>query len=240
MPTTGPKFPTLGTSVSESPWLDNAWTTPTNIYTDNAATANVTATSFDAPDQTYVLKATGFDFSAIPDNATILGVECKVNAWYRSGQGAGSIDLMQLLNASRVKVGTNQCLTPVALTTDAATIITKGGAADLWGNALTPAWVKDPDFGVALGILATAANADVDVDYVTLEVTYSIPVSGAGNIATAEAFGTALVRLLPTNGTIYSAGGILGPDEVEEQGKGMPGSSFGIPMHKYIIHSERR
>lgn len=175
MATTGAKFPTLGTSVSESPWSDNAWTTPTNIYSDNAATANVTASSFDSPDQTYVLKATGFDFSEIPDDATILGVECKVNAWYRSGQGSGSIDLMQLLDTSRAKVGTNQCSSPVALTTTNSTIITKGGASDLWGCELTPAWVKDADFGVAIGILATAANADVDVDYVTLAITYSAP-----------------------------------------------------------------
>lgn len=175
MATTGAKFPTLGTSVSESPWSDNAWTTPTNIYSDNAETANVTASTYDNGDQTYVLKATGFDFSEIPDDATILGVECKVNAWYRSGTGAASMDLLQLLDASRAKVGTNQCSSAVALTTTNTTIITKGGAADLWGNELTPAWVKDADFGVAIGILATANNSDVDVDYVTLEITYSAP-----------------------------------------------------------------
>jgi hypothetical protein len=43
--------------------------------------------------------------------------------------------------------------------------------------------VKDPDFGVAIGVLSTAANTDVDVDYVTLEVTYNPPVTGSGTIA---------------------------------------------------------
>ncbi|MCA9361927.1 hypothetical protein KC906_00990, partial [Candidatus Kaiserbacteria bacterium] len=170
---TGQVYPTLGTSVSESPWSDNAWTTPTNIYTDNAATANVTASTFDSYDQTYVLKATGFDFSSIPDSATILGVTVRVNAWYRSGQGAASIDLCQLLDTSRAKVGTNKCSTPTALTTTNSTVITFGGSSDTWGNALTPAWLKDADFGVALGMLATEANSDVDVDYVSIEVTYT-------------------------------------------------------------------
>jgi hypothetical protein len=186
MATTGEKYPTLAVTAAESPWIDNDWTTPTNVYSDNAATANVTATSFDSPDQTYVLKATGFDFSSIPDGSTILGVTCRVNAWYRSGQGAGSMDLMQLLDVSKAKVGTNQCATPVALTTVNTTIITKGGAADLWGNALTAAWVKDPDFGVALGILATAANADVDIDYVTLEIEYTPPPTRRGQVSWAE------------------------------------------------------
>jgi hypothetical protein len=175
MATTGQKFPTLGESVAETPWLDNTWTTPTNIYTENGSTANVTATSFDTPDQTYVLKATGFDFSSIPDSSTINGVICRTNAWYRTGQGSGAIDLLQLLNTSKVRVGSSQCFTPVALTVNTSTIITKGSSTDLWGNALTPAWVKNLSFGVGLGIIARAANADVDVDYITLEIDYTPP-----------------------------------------------------------------
>jgi len=184
--TTGQVYPTLGTTVAESPWLDNTWTKPTNIYSDNAATANVTAPSYDNGDQTYVLKATGFDFSAIPDGSTINGITARINAFYRSGQGSGSMDLCQLLDISRAKVGTNKCSTPVALTTTTSTIITQGSASDLWGNVLTSTWVKDPDFGIAMGILATAANADVDVDYVTLEVSYTPPTTTISNFVTAE------------------------------------------------------
>lgn len=173
--TTGEVFPTLGTSVSEAPWSDNGWTTPTNIYLDNAATANVTANTYDSPDQTFVLKATGFDFSSIPDGSTINGVTARINSFYRTGQGAGSIDLCQLLNVSRAKVGTNQCSTAVVLTTTTSTIIVKGGPTDTWGNALTTAWIKDPDFGIAIGILSTGINSEVDVDYVTLEIAYTPP-----------------------------------------------------------------
>ena len=186
MVTSGAKYPTLGETISESPWSDNTWVAPTNIYADDAATAYVTAPTFDAPDQTYVLKATGFDFSAIPDNATILGVICRVNAWH--AKGSGSLDLCQLLDTSKAKVGTNQCATSVPLTTDDTTIITKGADNDLWENGLTPAWVKSSNFGVALGMLATAANADVFIDYVTLEIYYSTPSGNIYNESPADSF----------------------------------------------------
>lgn len=172
--TTGQVYPTLGATVSETPWSDDTWNTPTNIYSDNAATANVIASTFDNGDQTWVLKATGFDFSSIPDDATINGVTVRVNAWYRSGQGSGSLDLCQLLNVAKVKSGTNNCSTPTALTTTNSTVITKGSSSDLWGLALTPAWLKTAGFGVALGVLSTAANTDADIDYVTIEVTYTV------------------------------------------------------------------
>src|SRR5512139_1543824 len=148
MATTGAKAPTSATSVSESPWSDDTWVNPTNIY--GAGEASVTATSFDAGDQTYVLKAQGFDFSAVPDGSVINGVTCVINARYATV--VVSIDLCQLLNTSGSKVGTNHCATPVPLTTTAADY-TEGGAADLWGNELTAAWVKNSNFGVAIGCL---------------------------------------------------------------------------------------
>ncbi len=181
--TTGEVYPSLGTSVSESPWSVNGWNTPTNIYSDNGATANVTAASYDTGDQTFVLKATGFDFSGIPDGSTINGATARINTFYRSGQGSGSVDLCQLLNISRAKVGTNKCSAPIPLTTNTGTILTIGGGSDVWGNALTTSWIKDPDFGIAIGILATENNADVDVDYVTLEISYTPPPSGSVSAA---------------------------------------------------------
>src|SRR4030066_1476164 len=173
MATTGAKYPTAAVTVSEAPWSDNDWTTPGNIYADDGATANVTAATFGAPDQTFVLKAYTFDFSAIPDGSTIDGVICVVNTYYANG--SVSIDLMQLLNTSLAKVGTNQCATPVALGTGTGGTVAKGSSSDKWGNLLTAAWVRNSNFGVALGFLATGNNADVFVDYVTLEVYYTPP-----------------------------------------------------------------
>jgi len=171
MASTGEVFPTLGTTTAEAPWSDNAWADPTNIYADDGSTASVTPANFDSGDQTQVLKASGFDFSGIPAGATIDGVICRVNTWY--DDGGVYIALMQLLDTARAKVGTNQYAVPAELSNDDTTILTKGGAADLWGNALNLAWVQDADFGIALGFTAKDDNADVFVDYVTLEVYYT-------------------------------------------------------------------
>ena len=173
MATTGQVFPGSAESVSESPWSDNTWTAPTNILADDGNEASVTAGSYDAPDQTFVLKAFNFDFSGIPDGSTINGVTARFEARVASTDDA-DVDLCQLLDTSRAKVGTNKASTPIDITTT-STVYTQGGASDLWGNSLTAAWVKDPDFGIALAYLATAANADVFFDYVTLEIDYTPP-----------------------------------------------------------------
>ncbi len=215
MTSTGEKFPTAAATAAESPWLDNDWNTPGNVTADDGNTANCIAASFDSPDQTFVLKATGFDFSSIPDGSTINGVTARVNAWFRSGQGSGSLDLCQLLDTSAAKVGTNQCATPVALTTTTTTIITKGSASDQWGNSLTAAWVKNSNFGIALGVLATAANADVDIDYVTLEIDYTAPVvpndgEATGAIAWASSATGTTVRSGAGTGAIAWVGSATG------------------------------
>lgn len=172
MSTTGQVLPTAAVTAAEDPWLDNDWVSPANIY--GAGEASVTAATFDAGDQTYVLKAYTFDFSAIPDGSTIDGVIVTVNARYATA--AVSIDLCQLLDVSRAKVGTNKCSTPTALTTSAADY-TFGTSSDKWGNSLTAAWVKDADFGVAIGCLAGStgnSNNDVYIDYVKMEVYYTV------------------------------------------------------------------
>lgn len=170
---TGEKYPTLGQSILESPWSDNGWTAPANIYADDGLTASVTSSTFDTGDQTRVLKATGFDFSSIPDGSSIDGVIARINSWYTAG--SGSIDLIQLLDTTQVRVGINQAVTAIPLGTDNAAIITSGSSTDLWGNALTASWIKDPNFGIGIGIIATGNNADVFVDYVTIEVYYTPP-----------------------------------------------------------------
>ena len=168
MADTGAKVPTGATTTPEDPWLDNAWANPTNIY--GAGEASVTAATFDNNDQTEVLKAYGFDFSAIGDSDEILGVIVTINA--RADTTSVGIDLVQLLDVSRAKVGTNKSDTSQRLTTGAADY-NFGAADDKWGNELTPAWVKDPDFGVAIGGHAYTNNSEIYIDSVTITVYYA-------------------------------------------------------------------
>src|SRR4030065_120274 len=139
----GPFLPTAAETVAEAPWNDAncTWLNPAKIY--GAGESEVPRSSCASPDQTYVLKAYGFDFSAIPDGATINAVQVVINARY--AVAAVSLDLCQLLDISRAKVGTNKYATPQGLTTSAADY-TIGGAADKGGNALDAARGKGPDF----------------------------------------------------------------------------------------------
>ena len=177
--TTEPKYPQSATTAAEDPWLDDDWVSPTNIYADDTNYASVTSNTYDATDQTYVLKAYNFDFSAIPADATILGVTCVVSAWTAAAK-VQSLDLCQLLDTAGAKVGTNLAATPIQVgVVEGGTLAPIGGASNLWGNVLTPVWVKNSNFGVALGFISGTDNSDIFVDYVTLEVVYQLAAASA-------------------------------------------------------------
>jgi len=190
---TGALFPTSAANVVSAPHSAENWVNPSNIGADDATNASITAATFDSPDQSSLLIA-HFNLAALPSGAAIRGVRVIVNCYYANG--TVSMDLLQLLDVSGNPVGTNQCATPVALGTATSGLVTKGGNADQWGNALTDTWVKDADFGVAIGMAATGANADVFVDYVTLEVFYTGgSITGTVNQVTETDIAQAISRI---------------------------------------------
>ncbi|HUS74276.1 MAG TPA: hypothetical protein VMY06_14545, partial [Sedimentisphaerales bacterium] len=172
MATTGAKYPAVASTTSEAPYDHLTWIDPDNIKNNTGSYSYIDDAAFDSGIESYVLKAKGFDFSAIPAGATILGITVKVEAYYTVG--ACGIALAQLLDVDGAKVGTNLASTPIPITVTTPTVITIGAADNLWGNSLTAAWVKDADFGVALAVIPTGNNSNVYIDYVTMEVTYSL------------------------------------------------------------------
>lgn len=182
MATTGEKFAGAAETIAESPWLDNTWVSPLNaVGVNNGTNASVTDATYDSGDQTFVLKCYGYDFSSIPAGSTIDGVIVRCYG-VEEQAGAGAIGLVQLLSTARAKVGTNLAATEVAVDTNPTTY-TFGSSTELWGNALTEAWVKDPDFGVAFGMWARAANTDVVVDAISIEVFYTAPPPKSTSVA---------------------------------------------------------
>jgi hypothetical protein len=198
MPDTGAKVPTGATTTNEDPWLDEAWVNPANIY--GAGEASVTAATFDNGDQTAVLKAYGFDFSAIPDGNNIDGILVTINA--RADSTNVGIDLVQLLDISRAKVGSNRSNTSQRLTTGAANY-NFGGATDKFDNALTAAWVKDADFGVAVGGHAYTANSQIWIDSVVMTVYHSTP---SADKSLADSGSGADVQSISAVGTLLDSG----------------------------------
>ena len=186
--TTGEKMPTSATTSATGAHIDDDFVRTAAIMTANAGTADaacISAATFDAGDQTYILKATNFDFSGILAGSQINGVICRFEGWANtSGATAVSVacDLAQLLNTSRTETGENivsSGLWTTVFLSATTGIVSLGNSANLWSCALTADWVKNANFGVALGFITGINNTDVFIDYVTLEIVYTPPAAVA-------------------------------------------------------------
>jgi len=168
------KFPTSATTSDLSTWANTsiAWQSTTALYADDGADACITVGTFDNGIYSPALKVTNFDFDAIPVDATITGVIMRAQA--RHAVSSCAFQLAKLLDTSRNDAGTNVLATTSQITSTADSIISVGASTDTWGNALDVAWVKNANFGVAIGGQAQGNNCDVFIDYVTLEVCYTI------------------------------------------------------------------
>ena len=165
------KYTGLGQSTLEAPYDDNAWTSPTNIYSDNAVYSSVTATTYDTNDYTYLLKATTFGF-AIPSGVTINGIKVEMECYNDSGE-TGKDVVFQLTKNGTARVGTNKATNANWATSP--TIITYGGSADLWGTTWTPTEINASTFGIHMVNQATAENADIYVDYIRITIYFTSP-----------------------------------------------------------------
>jgi len=186
--TTGEKYPTSATTSATGAHIDDDFVRTAAIMTANVGTADaacISASTFDAGDQTYILKATNFDFSGILAGSQINGVICRFEGWANtSGATAVSVacDLAQLLDTSRAETGENivsSGLWTTVFLSATTGIVSLGNSANLWSCALTADWVKNANFGVALGFITGVANTDVFIDYVTLEIVYTPPAAVA-------------------------------------------------------------
>jgi hypothetical protein len=165
MATTGNIFPGTGSSVARS--TATAWTTPTNIGSDNGSDATCNS---GASGSAYLV-ASNFNLASIPSDATILGFTVRVEA---SEHTAGTETLnAQLQGSVAALVGSSKTSN---ISGTAKVVYTYGGAADMWGTSLTVAEIQDSDFGVRLWFTTTH---DVRIDYVTVAVEYSAGVDDA-------------------------------------------------------------
>lgn len=176
-------------SVSENPWDDTTWNNPGYALTDNEDFA-ITASGFANNNKSYVLKAYNFDLSSIPSGAEIKGVVVRIESF--AWNSAAQIGLVQLLDTSRSKTGTNKASTPVSFIGqyDFNESYTFGGETDLWGNALTESWVKNSNFGVAIGVISNQTDAEAYIDRVAIEVYYTESIPAVTAEPDSMSFGT--------------------------------------------------
>src|SRR5688572_21577793 len=193
MASTGNILPQTGESVDRAGLT--AWTTPGNVVSDNATDATCNATGSD------YLVARNFNLSAVPDGATITGILVRVEASEHSTSTEPL--LAQLQNEAGTLVGSAKSTSNEgSISGTAKAVYTYGSTSDLWGATLTPAIVKDPDFGVRLWF--TTAH-DIRIDFVTLAVEYAVPVTVAPGVGAGLLAGLAATLAITAN-TIVSSG----------------------------------
>ncbi|MCC7301752.1 MAG: T9SS type A sorting domain-containing protein [Bacteroidia bacterium] len=116
--------------------------------------------------------AHGFGFS-IPLNALITGITVEVE---RSADipGIASDSVMRLVPMNWAVVGNNYAVPNVFGSTDS--VVTYGGATDLWGYPFTVNEVNSPDFGLAYIIKnnSSALSPTICIDHIQLRVDYTL------------------------------------------------------------------
>jgi hypothetical protein len=139
---------------------------PNGVY----AKANPVSGSFSGTRRLLVMNFA--DMTAIPDNATILGIEVSITRYGISPPTVRD-NVVQLVKAA-ILVGDNKALTTAWPTADAAQIY--GGPADLWGTTWSKSDLTHANFGVALAVRpVTTDGGQAWVDSISMKVYYETP-----------------------------------------------------------------
>lgn len=168
MATQGPN--SAGAGADDASAGSIVWVLPGNILSQNGV--NTTST---ANPTTHYLKATNFGFT-IPEGATINGVVAEV---YSASAHDGVDNTIKLVKGDAV-TGNNKSTAQGAI----SGYRSFGGAADLWGVALTSADVNDATFGVVAQYSNGGKGSPVcAIDHIRMTVYYTasagVPASGA-------------------------------------------------------------
>lgn len=212
MATAGPRYP--GTTASEiGPSGDNDWISTSPISADDGSEAQITAATYDAADHSYRLKATNFGFDAdVPDGSTINGITVEIDR--RCFAGAAQDQEVRLYDSTATLVGDDkQTATAWPATLGIATY---GGASDTWAAGLDSTDIRSANFGVALIVLADAANTDIGVDFIRVTVDYTPPApsgTGAITVPSATVAGTGELLLTATGAITVPAATVAGTGE---------------------------
>jgi hypothetical protein len=116
----------------------------------------------------------GFDFSSIPAAATITGVVAQIRVKSKDDLGS-SLCFAKLCDVDGAPTGDDAVVTEVDIGSS-WTHINVGASNSVWGATLTPAIVKDTDFGVAFAFRGPSPTIDDEahVDGVAIKIYYSV------------------------------------------------------------------
>lgn len=210
MASEGPLFPSAAVNLSNAGSSENtdAWVNPTNVGADDGSEASITAASYDSPDISQILVASGFGFT-VADGSTITGIVVEIDR--RNSAGAASDNRVQLAKGTTFAslVGSNKADTATDWPTTTGVASYGTGTTDLWGTTWTPAEIRASSFAVFLSVQADAANTDIQVDFIRVTVHYTAPAAtnaAAGNAAGTGSAGVPGPSLAPAGGNATGTG----------------------------------
>jgi len=169
MADTGWKFP--GTVIGDRPVFDPEmdWINPDNAKADDGSDA--TATAPEATSTVNGLAATNFDFSSIPINSTINGIEVEIGDYFADVLPV-TIGRVKLILADGTDGTADKGIDIAAFTTSLQTD-QAGGSNDLWGDLHTVADVQDIDFGFWFNCTVHTSGAVASVDFVRMRIFFT-------------------------------------------------------------------
>lgn len=227
MPTTSL---TLGTIAASTGTGTYAWTNTSNALSSSDAGASATASNatWTVGGTSQKLRITGFDFSAIPDTATIDGVYAVVRI---KSANTPAEDFAFRINYARLVIsGTATGNTKTASAhTQAFTDVTFGGVADKWGLTPTGAEIKAATSGIEIGVINNDGkvewtSATVSIDYIQLRVTYT---EAAATTTTTTTAATTTTTVATTTTTAATTTTTAATTTTTAQGSSGPRTSFG-------------
>jgi hypothetical protein len=176
MPDTGFKLATAGASEAYA-GSDIAWSNPGNVTASDNTYATVVLNSSNL--QSEYVKASGFDFSAVPGGATINGVEVRVEV--KASSAAAAHDFHAYIRVGGGGLSSDKGTGANIATSESQ--VGYGASNDLWGLSLAQSDLAN--LQVLYAVERVSGNVVVSVDSIDVRVTYTA--SGGGG--TARSFG---------------------------------------------------
>lgn len=167
------KSPTVGEDNSFSG--TEVWSSPGNITSSNDAYASVTVTENLSNDVSHWLVGRGYGLG-VPTNVSIAGIQATVEGKKTAGTAGAIIRVTLMVNGA--PVGTAKIDGGGSYSTS-DTIVTYGGANDLWGASLTPDNTNGAGFGIAVQVESVGGlgtSYSFAVDHITVKVYYTSPI----------------------------------------------------------------
>lgn len=162
--------PTAVTQLITISTNNRLWDNPNNALLKDATFATTLVRLGNTSDHSAQLTYTSFDFSAIPSNATINGIEVTITR--RALGGSAIADKTMQLTLG----GENKARTTTSWS-ESWEDVTYGGPTDLWGLSFTLGQLSTVGLNVAAGRYTSSgtSNQFPQVDGITLAVYYSTP-----------------------------------------------------------------